>query len=80
MDGICAAAGRDPACLDRLVLVGFRERPLESIEAFRDVAGRYAELGFTDLVVHWPRATEPFRGERTVLEQLAAERPAPASV
>lgn len=70
----CVDAGRDPSTLERLVLLGFRDRPLESIEACRDALGRYAELGFTDVVVHWPRDTEPFRGERVVLDQLAAER------
>lgn len=69
----CAAEGRDTASIARLVLVGHRERPLASVEAFRDVAGRYAEVGFTDLVVHWPRSEEPFKADVAVLEQIAAE-------
>lgn len=69
----CAAVGRDPASLDRLALVGFAERPLASLEAFRDVAGRHAELGYSDLVVHWPRPREPFAGDRAILEAVAAE-------
>jgi alkanesulfonate monooxygenase SsuD/methylene tetrahydromethanopterin reductase-like flavin-dependent oxidoreductase (luciferase family) len=73
IDEICSETGRDPASLKRLVLLGFRERPLASIEAFRDVLGRHAELGFTDLVVHWPRTDEPFRADRAVLEQIAAD-------
>jgi alkanesulfonate monooxygenase SsuD/methylene tetrahydromethanopterin reductase-like flavin-dependent oxidoreductase (luciferase family) len=73
LDEICSETGRDPRSLRRLVLLGFRERPLASIEAFRDVLGRHAELGFTDLVVHWPRTEEPFRGDRAVLEQIAAD-------
>ena len=76
LDRACAQVGRDPATLGRLALVGFREQPLASIEAFRDVRGRYAELGFTDLVVHWPRSEEPFRGDPAVLERIAAERAA----
>jgi alkanesulfonate monooxygenase SsuD/methylene tetrahydromethanopterin reductase-like flavin-dependent oxidoreductase (luciferase family) len=73
LEAACATEHRDPASIARLVLVGHRERPLDSVEAFRDVAGRYAEAGFTDLVVHWPRPHEPFAGEVTVLEQIAAE-------
>jgi alkanesulfonate monooxygenase SsuD/methylene tetrahydromethanopterin reductase-like flavin-dependent oxidoreductase (luciferase family) len=73
LDAICAEAGRDPASLARLALLGFRERPLASIEAFRDVVGRHEEMGFTDLVVHWPRGDEPFRDDRAVLERVAAE-------
>jgi alkanesulfonate monooxygenase SsuD/methylene tetrahydromethanopterin reductase-like flavin-dependent oxidoreductase (luciferase family) len=73
LDEICIETGRDPTSLRRLVLLGFRERPLASIEAFRDVLGRHSELGFTDLVVHWPRIDEPFCGDRAVLEQIAAD-------
>lgn len=70
---VCAAEGRDPGSLDRLVLVGHRERPLASVEAFRDVAGRYGDAGFSDLVVHWPRPDEPFAADMDVLERVAAE-------
>jgi alkanesulfonate monooxygenase SsuD/methylene tetrahydromethanopterin reductase-like flavin-dependent oxidoreductase (luciferase family) len=73
MEDLCGEVGRDPAGLRRLVLLGFDERPLESIETFRDVAGRYAEMGFTDLVVHWPRTSEPFRAGTLDLDELAAE-------
>jgi len=69
----CAAEGRDPGSLARLVLVGHRERPLASLEAFRDVAGRYGDAGFSDLVVHWPRPHEPFAADMVVLERVAAE-------
>jgi alkanesulfonate monooxygenase SsuD/methylene tetrahydromethanopterin reductase-like flavin-dependent oxidoreductase (luciferase family) len=73
LEEACSAAGRDPATIDRIVVVGHRERPLASVEAFRDVAGRYAEAGFTDLVAHWPRAGEPFAGDEAVLERIAEE-------
>jgi alkanesulfonate monooxygenase SsuD/methylene tetrahydromethanopterin reductase-like flavin-dependent oxidoreductase (luciferase family) len=56
----CAAAGRDPRTVDRIYLVGNTdERPLASIEAFADFAGRYEALGFTDIVFHHPRADDP---------------------
>jgi len=69
----CAAENRDPRSLARLVLVGHHERPLASVEAFRDVAGRYGDAGFSDLVVHWPRPDEPFEADMAVLEQVAAD-------
>lgn len=46
---------------------------LTSVEHFRDVAGRARALGFTDLVVHWPRADGPFAGSEAVLERVAAD-------
>jgi alkanesulfonate monooxygenase SsuD/methylene tetrahydromethanopterin reductase-like flavin-dependent oxidoreductase (luciferase family) len=73
-DEACTAVGRDPAELARLVVGDSRdERPLASLEAFRDAAGRYAELGFTDLVVHEPRAEPPYRADYAVLERIAAD-------
>jgi hypothetical protein len=46
---------------------------IASPEAFRDAAGRFAELGFTDLVVPWPRSDAPFAGDVGTLELIAAE-------
>jgi len=69
----CLAEDRDPATLAKLVLVGHRERPLASVEAFRDVAGRHGDAGFSDLVVHWPRPEEPFAADRDVIERIATD-------
>ncbi len=64
-----AAAGRGTSSVGRLALFGFNaERPLASVEAFRDVVGRYAEVGITDIVVHYPRESEPFAAGIEVLE------------
>lgn len=71
LEEVCVRSGRDPATLGRLVLLAFREKPLDSVEAYRDVAGRHAEMGFTDLVVQWPE--EPFGGGEAVLEVVASE-------
>jgi alkanesulfonate monooxygenase SsuD/methylene tetrahydromethanopterin reductase-like flavin-dependent oxidoreductase (luciferase family) len=73
LEDACLAAGRDPASIARLVLVGHRDRPLASLEAFHDATGRYAEAGFSDLVVHWPRQGEPFAADLAVLERIAAD-------
>ncbi|MEL6983368.1 MAG: LLM class flavin-dependent oxidoreductase [Actinomycetota bacterium] len=56
----CSRLGRDPRTLDRIYLIGNTEaKPLASVQAFEDFVGRYAELGFTDLVFHMPRADDP---------------------
>src|SRR5690606_41716041 len=44
---------------------------LTSVAAFRETAERTKELGFTDLVVHWPRPEPPFAGDHAVLDELA---------
>lgn len=78
VDAACSAEGRDPATLGRLLLVGVRVGGVTaSVEAFRDAAGRFAELGFRDLVVPWPRAQDPFAGDLRTLEAIAAETVTP---
>ena len=68
----CDAEGRR---LDDLILLtGFNEEPwLESTGAFADLAGRYAELGITEIALHWPRPGSPFEADMTVFEAIAAE-------
>jgi alkanesulfonate monooxygenase SsuD/methylene tetrahydromethanopterin reductase-like flavin-dependent oxidoreductase (luciferase family) len=52
----CEMIKRDPSEIRRIYLIGNTdERPLASVEAFTEFAGRYAGLGFTDLVFHHPR-------------------------
>ncbi|WNV91577.1 LLM class flavin-dependent oxidoreductase [Umezawaea sp. Da 62-37] len=46
---------------------------LTSVEVFRDVVGRAQELGFTDVITHWPRESGVYAGSESVLEQVAAE-------
>ncbi|HVF20837.1 MAG TPA: LLM class flavin-dependent oxidoreductase [Mycobacteriales bacterium] len=71
LDDACAEAGRDPSTLGRMVLTGLRlDAGLRSVEAFRETAGRYAEVGVTDLVVHWPRAAEPFAADPATFEAI----------
>ncbi|MCI0384752.1 LLM class flavin-dependent oxidoreductase [Streptomyces sp. CNQ085] len=74
--GACAEIGRDVAGIDKVLLTGFtpeRARPLESLDAFVDFAGRYLELGFTELVVHWPVPGSGFAADEKVFEQIAVE-------
>jgi alkanesulfonate monooxygenase SsuD/methylene tetrahydromethanopterin reductase-like flavin-dependent oxidoreductase (luciferase family) len=73
LDDACARSARDPRSLKRLALLGFEHR-IESLAQFHDLAGQHRALGFTDLVLHWPRPDEPFRGGESLLEEIAAER------
>ncbi|WP_338897244.1 LLM class flavin-dependent oxidoreductase [Streptomyces sp. TG1A-60] len=73
-----AALGRDAARMDKMLLTGFtpdRGRPLESLDAFVDFAGRHAELGFTDIVIHWPIPDSDFAADQKVFERIAMEAP-----
>jgi alkanesulfonate monooxygenase SsuD/methylene tetrahydromethanopterin reductase-like flavin-dependent oxidoreductase (luciferase family) len=70
----CLEAGRDPATLDRLILTGSGgPNFFGSAAEFTDAAGRYGELGFTDVVLHYPRGGDPYAGDPGVLDEIAAE-------
>ncbi len=73
LEDACADADRDPTAIDRIYLIGNTEaRPLSSIAAFTDFMGRYADLGFTDLVFHLPRPDDPVWNEPfEIVEQIA---------
>jgi alkanesulfonate monooxygenase SsuD/methylene tetrahydromethanopterin reductase-like flavin-dependent oxidoreductase (luciferase family) len=71
-DEAVAAAGRGP--LDRLLSLDSSPRfSLESVDLYTEMAGRAAELGFTDVVTHWPRPDGPYAGDEAVLEAVAAD-------
>ncbi len=74
------AAGRDPGDVPRYVvtdatphLSSVKRFALESVGVFEEITGRVAELGFTDLITHWPRADTAFAGDVAVLEAVAAD-------
>ncbi|WP_433791255.1 LLM class flavin-dependent oxidoreductase [Actinoplanes sp. CA-252034] len=48
---------------------------MSSVEAFTDAVGRARELGFTDVIAHWPRESSWYAGDEKVLEAVAAELP-----
>jgi alkanesulfonate monooxygenase SsuD/methylene tetrahydromethanopterin reductase-like flavin-dependent oxidoreductase (luciferase family) len=71
LDAACAAAGRDPRSLRRLLLAGQAvDSGLASVDAFHETIGRYAEAGVTDFVVPWPRPDEPFVGNLETFERV----------
>jgi alkanesulfonate monooxygenase SsuD/methylene tetrahydromethanopterin reductase-like flavin-dependent oxidoreductase (luciferase family) len=70
LDQACARVGRDPAELARLVVTGPQLDPgLESAASFTATLARYEDVGVTDLVVHWPRPSEPFAGDLAAFER-----------
>ncbi|MEU8697849.1 LLM class flavin-dependent oxidoreductase [Streptomyces sp. NPDC048680] len=72
----CTAIGRDTVPLDKILLMGFTpdgNRPLESVDAFVDFAGRHRDLGFTELVLHWPIPDSDFATDQGVFEKIATE-------
>jgi alkanesulfonate monooxygenase SsuD/methylene tetrahydromethanopterin reductase-like flavin-dependent oxidoreductase (luciferase family) len=73
-DEALAAAGRDRAEVDRYLQVDAGPRfSLSSVEYFREVVGKAAELGFTDVVTHWPRPDGVYAGRMDVLEKVVAD-------
>ncbi len=77
LEQACAAIGRDPSDIERCYMQGFEtERALASVAAFEDFAGRRAAQGFTDLVLHHPRADDPARDDPPeIIEQIANRFP-----
>ena len=68
------ARGREPSTLHR-VLLNFEgdETPMSSYESFLDWAGRYYELGFDEVVVHWPVKASPFDCDPSLFERICRE-------
>ncbi|UYQ63232.1 LLM class flavin-dependent oxidoreductase [Streptomyces peucetius] len=72
----CADTGRNMSGLDKVLLTGFTPdggRPIESLDAFVDFAGRHFDLGFTEIVVHAPIPDSDFAADQAVFERIATE-------
>ena len=68
--------GRDPAQVDRyLSLDGAPVFSMASYEVMAEGVERAAALGFTDVVVHWPRSEGVYAGSEAVLEEIAGRLP-----
>ncbi|WP_152185536.1 LLM class flavin-dependent oxidoreductase [Segeticoccus rhizosphaerae] len=74
MDQTLDEAGRPRDELDRYLSIDASGVfALSSVAGFEEAALRAAELGFTDVVCHWPRPEGPYAGDPAVLEQVATE-------
>lgn len=67
-----ADRGRDAATLDRYINLDAHSYALESVGAWEDAVGRATELGFTDVVTHWPRAEGAYAGTEETLVEVAS--------
>jgi hypothetical protein len=68
------AEDRNPGRIDRyLQLDSAPVYSLSSVDHFRDVLGRAGELGFTDVITHWPRPEQPYLGSECTVEAIAAD-------
>ncbi|GIH14568.1 LLM class flavin-dependent oxidoreductase [Rugosimonospora africana] len=73
-DDACAAAGRDPATVDRyLSLDAAPVFSLSSVGAFTDAVEKARAAGFTDVITHWPRPEGWYAGDEAVLDAVATE-------
>jgi alkanesulfonate monooxygenase SsuD/methylene tetrahydromethanopterin reductase-like flavin-dependent oxidoreductase (luciferase family) len=73
LDDTMHTAGRNPRSLDRyLSLDSAGQYSLESVGKFDDFVGRAGELGFTDVITHWPRDEGIYAGSEDVLYEVAA--------
>ncbi|MFF4935002.1 LLM class flavin-dependent oxidoreductase [Streptomyces griseofuscus] len=72
LDEACEAEGRAPQSLGRTVVAGPQVGGvLSSRDSFETARGMFEDLGFTDMVVFWPRRDGPFRGREDVLDEIA---------
>jgi alkanesulfonate monooxygenase SsuD/methylene tetrahydromethanopterin reductase-like flavin-dependent oxidoreductase (luciferase family) len=72
LDDKCAAAGREPSTISRTLSLDSAARySLASVGAFDDAVGRATELGYTDVVSHWPREHGLYAGDESVLDEVA---------
>jgi alkanesulfonate monooxygenase SsuD/methylene tetrahydromethanopterin reductase-like flavin-dependent oxidoreductase (luciferase family) len=72
-DEALTAADRDPSGVDRYLSLDPGGYALASAAAFADAAGRAGELGFTDVLTHWPRPSGWYAGDEAVLETVASD-------
>lgn len=74
LDKALREVGRDPALVPKyLSLDASGTYALSSVGYLVDAAGRAGELGFTDVVTHWPRPDGPYAGRESVLAAAAAQ-------
>lgn len=73
LDEACLAQNRDPASVGRIIVAGAQVGGvLDSADAFATARGLFSELGFTDMLVFWPRPQPPFQGSEAQLDAVAA--------
>ena len=72
LDDALAATGRAEGFARYLSLDASPRFALQSADLYAEMVGRAGELGFTDVITHWPRPDGPYAGDVRVLETVAA--------
>jgi alkanesulfonate monooxygenase SsuD/methylene tetrahydromethanopterin reductase-like flavin-dependent oxidoreductase (luciferase family) len=68
----CDRKGRDFASIPKLFLASSRNEPwFDSVSSFTELREIYREIGITDLVIHRPRKSHPFKGDEKLFEDIA---------
>ena len=65
-------AGRPPDSVDRFLLLDRLRQSALTRDEFAESVERADDLGFTDVVFHWPRPGPPFAGDESLLDAIAA--------
>lgn len=74
LDAALDKAGRDRWGFGRFLNLDAGHRySLESPTLFEDMVGRAGELGFTDVITHWPREDTVYVGSRETLETIVTD-------
>jgi alkanesulfonate monooxygenase SsuD/methylene tetrahydromethanopterin reductase-like flavin-dependent oxidoreductase (luciferase family) len=72
LEDACRDERRDPATIGRVLLTGASIGGVtDSVASFEEASCAFAEIGITELVIHWPRSDFPFAGRVDVLERIA---------
>jgi alkanesulfonate monooxygenase SsuD/methylene tetrahydromethanopterin reductase-like flavin-dependent oxidoreductase (luciferase family) len=71
-DDLCVAADRDPASIRHSLVCFPPLTPWQSVEYFRDMVGRYNEIGIDEFVLYWPQTWGAAPGEQAVFEEVTA--------
>ena len=73
LEDALADTGREAGAIDRYLLLDSSPvYSLDSAELFEEMVGRAEDLGFTDVITHWPRPEGVYAGEVAVLEDVAS--------
>jgi alkanesulfonate monooxygenase SsuD/methylene tetrahydromethanopterin reductase-like flavin-dependent oxidoreductase (luciferase family) len=73
-ESVAERADRFEGSGDRYLMLDSAPRfSLSSRAFFEEQVGRAAELGFTDVITHWPRPSSWYAGDEAVLEEVAAD-------
>ena len=72
LDEAAASSDRNPRTIDRYLSLDSGDTySLSSVAAFEDLSARAGELGFTDVISHWPRRDGIYAGSEDVLVEAA---------